>query len=76
MQTPRFIKNLYSFYGDGFRNMTIGKTLWMIVLIKLFIMFAILKMFFFQNYLNTNFEDEESKAKHVRQELIDKSLRK
>ncbi len=64
---------LYIFYRDGFKNMTVGKTLWIIALIKLFIMFAILKTFFFPNYLNTNFDNDESKANHVRQELINKS---
>ncbi len=66
-------KKLYIFYRDGFTNMTVGKTLWIIALIKLFIMFAILKTFFFPNYLNTNFDNDESKANHVRQELINKS---
>lgn len=66
-------KKLYIFYRDGFTNMTVGKTLWLIALIKLFIMFAILKTFFFPNYLNTNFDNDASKADHVRQELINKS---
>jgi hypothetical protein len=64
---------LYTFYRDGFKNMTVGRTLWLIVLIKLFIMFAVLKVFFFPDYLNTNFDSDESKADHVRQELINKS---
>ncbi len=34
-------------YVDGFRSMTLGRTLWLIILIKLFIMFAILRIFFF-----------------------------
>ena len=33
-------------------------------------MFAILKVFFFPNYLNSHFKDEQSKANHVRLELI------
>jgi len=70
MQIPGIFRNLYTFYRDGFKNMTVGKSLWVIVLIKLFIMFAILKIFFFPNYLNTNFTDEKSKAEHVRQELV------
>ena len=65
-------KKLYIFYKEGFSNMTVGKTLWAIALIKLFIMFAILKVFFFPNFLNTNFETEEQKADHVRKELIKK----
>ena len=63
-------QKLVSFYGDGFKNMTLGKTLWAIVIIKLFIMFAVLNVFFFPNYLKTNFKDEASRANHVREELI------
>jgi uncharacterized membrane protein len=73
MKSPTIFHNLYAFYRDGFKNMTVGKTLWIIVLIKLFIMFAVLRVFFFPNYLNTNFNDDKSKANHVRQELIEKS---
>jgi sensor domain CHASE-containing protein len=74
MQTPQFLQNFYRFYHDGFRNMTVGKTLWVIVLIKLFIMFFVLRIFFFPNFLNSNFDDEEQKADHVGQELIDKKI--
>lgn len=70
MKFPPFLRKLFSFYSEGFRNMTIGKTLWVIILIKLFIMFVVLKMFFFPNYLKTNFKDDNSRANHVRQELI------
>ena len=67
-----FIKRIFNFYSEGFKQMTVGKTLWLIVLLKLFIMFAILKVFFFPNILNTNYNNEESKANHVRLELIKK----
>jgi len=73
MKKPDIFHHLYNFYRDGFRNMTLGKTLWIIVLIKLFIMFAVLRIFFFPNYLNKNFDNDQSKANHVRQELIQKS---
>lgn len=36
----------YDLYADGFRQMTIGRTLWAVILIKLFIIFAVLKIFF------------------------------
>lgn len=70
MRTPEFLKKIYTFYRDGFKSMTIGKTLWLIVLIKLFIMFIVLKIFFFPNYLKTNFRDDKSKANHVREQLL------
>ena len=50
--------------------MTIGRTLWVIVLVKLFIMFGILRVFFFPNFLNSNFDNDDQKADHVRSELI------
>ncbi len=67
---PEFLKKIYNFYRDGFKSMTVGKTLWLIVLIKLFIMFIVLKIFFFPNYLNTNFSDDKSKANYVREQLL------
>ena len=42
---------VYRFYADGFRSMTLGRTLWAVILIKLFIMFAILRLFFFPDIL-------------------------
>lgn len=59
-------------YIDGFKNMgRLGKMLWIIILIKLFVFFVVLKLFFFPNYLNTNFETEQERADHVTNELID-----
>lgn len=49
-----FFYKVYHLYYDGFRQMTLGKTLWTIIFIKLFIMFAILKVFFFPNYIKQN----------------------
>ncbi len=62
-------KQLYSFYRDGFRSMVVGKTLWKIIAVKLFIMFAVLKIFFFPNYLNTTFHNERDRAEHVLENL-------
>lgn len=62
-------KQVYFFYRDGFRSMVVGKTLWKIIAVKLFIMFAVLKLFFFPNYLNTNFHTERDRAEHVLENL-------
>ena len=61
---------IFRFYYEGFKSMTIGKTLWMIILIKLFVMFVIFKLFFFKNFLNSNFETEEEKSNYVIEQLI------
>lgn len=51
--------------------MTIGKYLWIIILIKLFIMFAILKVFFFKGELS-QYDTKEEKSRHVIEQLIEK----
>ncbi|MDR1653066.1 MAG: DUF4492 domain-containing protein [Prevotellaceae bacterium] len=71
MKTQKFFHNFVEFYREGFRNMTVGRTLWAIVLIKLFIMFAILRVFFFPNFLNSKFDTKEQKADYVREQLIE-----
>ena len=45
------IARICRFYWEGFRDMKLGKTLWLLILIKLFIMFVFLKLFFFPDYL-------------------------
>ena len=54
------ILRIWNFYVSGFKNMSNwGKQVWIIILIKLFIMFIILKLFFFPNFLKTNETDKE-----------------
>lgn len=60
---------VFRFYLDGFRRMTLGRTLWTIILVKLIVMFAVLKLFFFPNYLQTNFADDKARAEHVADQL-------
>lgn len=60
---------IFRFYRDGFKKMTVGKTLWKIIFIKLIIMFSILKVFFFPNFLQTNFSTDQQRADHVIDQL-------
>lgn len=60
MKKDSFIYRAFDLYYDGFRHMTLGKTLWIIILIKLFIIFFILKPFFFPNYLKQNAHGNEA----------------
>ena len=65
--------NWFKMFWEGFTNMTtLGKTLWIIVIIKLIFMFFILKPMFSPNYLNANFDNAQDKAAHVRKELIER----
>jgi hypothetical protein len=65
----QLLRNVYLFYRDGFKNMTVGKKLWAIIMIKLVIMFAVLKYFFFPDFLNTNFENDNQRTDYVLEQL-------
>ncbi len=62
------LKKIWRFYYEGFRSMTVGRTLWVIVLVKLFVMFAVLKVFFFPSALK-GFDTPQQKADHIREQL-------
>ena len=51
MNRQGFLYKVFDLYYDGFRHMKLGKTLWAIILIKLFIIFAILKVLFFPDFI-------------------------
>ena len=69
MGVLRNISNFFTMYAEGMKNMTWGKQLWIIALVKLFIMFAILRMFFFPNILNSRCETKTEKSEYVSKEL-------
>ncbi|WP_103570722.1 DUF4492 domain-containing protein [Campylobacter concisus] len=64
------LKNIASLYIDGFKSMKIGKKLWLLIAIKLIIMFGILKVFIFDETLNTKFQTDEEKSEFVIRNLI------
>lgn len=66
---------VFRFYYEGFRGMKLGKTLWLVILIKLFIMFFILRMFFFPNFLNTKCNSRGQKADYVGSQLIERNVK-
>ena len=63
---------IFFFYYEGFRGMTWGRKLWIIILIKLFIMFAILRVFFFQDFLGSRFSSDKEKSEYVIDELTNR----
>lgn len=65
----KLLKKIVLFYYDGFRSMTLGRTLWAIILIKLFVMFFILKLFFFPSFLKGS---DEQKQNQVGTELVER----
>ena len=54
-----FIHRVFDLYYDGFRQMKLGRTLWASILIKLFVIFVILKLFFFPNFIKEHAQKGE-----------------
>ena len=61
----KYLKNISNLYIDGFRRTKLGKSLWLVIAVKLLIMFGILKVFIFDESLNSKFKTDEAKADFV-----------
>ena len=63
-------RKIFNFYLDGFRNLSFtSRKLWLIIFVKLFIMFAILKLFFFPDFLKTKFKTDSERSNYVIEQL-------
>lgn len=67
------VSRIFHFYADGFRSMTWGRKLWVIIGVKLFIMFAILKWLFFPDFLK-GLGGEDAKSEYISLELINRAI--
>ena len=56
------LKKVWHFYRDGFKNQTWGRPLIWLVILKFFILFAILKVFFFRPAMAGLSDAEKSEA--------------
>ena len=72
MKKDSIFYRIYDLYYDGFRSMKLGRTLWAIILIKLFIIFIVLKIFFFPNFLKEHAQKGEE-SDFVATEMIDRA---
>ncbi|MDE5658704.1 MAG: DUF4492 domain-containing protein [Muribaculaceae bacterium] len=66
LQLPR---RVVRFYADGFRSMTVGRKLWVIIIIKLIVIFGVLKLFFFPDFLGSRYDSDADRAGAVRESL-------
>lgn len=65
------LNRLFLFYYEGFMNMSLwGRKVWIIIIIKLFIMFVILKIFFFQDFLKKKYDNDKQRSEYVIDQLI------
>ena len=68
---PLLITRIWRFYRDGFREMTTGKSLWALIIVKLVLIFVIMKLLFFPNLLKRDYNDDDSRSDAVRTSLLD-----
>lgn len=62
------LKKIWSLYSDGFSKMTWGRPLWILILLKLFILFFILRIFFFKPVMAG--KDDEQKSEYIGEQLV------
>ena len=70
MDMKNVFVSIYRFYADGFKNMTWGRQLWWLILLKVIILFVVLRWFFFEPVLSG--KSEEQKIEHVGNQLTNK----
>ena len=54
------ISSIANFYIQGFRQMTWGRELWVLIILKYVILFLVLRLFFFKPVLAGQTEDQKS----------------
>ena len=61
MKRPaEILSSIWALYRDGFRNMTWGRPLIWLIILKFFILFAILRVFFFKPAMAGMSDDQKS----------------
>ncbi len=68
---PSFLKKTYEMYRDGFKSMTVGRTLWLVILIKVAVIFLVIKLFFFPDILKRDYDTDAERSQAVRSALTD-----
>ena len=69
---PGIGRRIWRLYADGFREMTIGRYLWAIILIKLAVLFLVFRLFFFPDILSSDYDNDAERAEAVRESLINR----
>lgn len=64
------VLGVFEFYRQGFSAMRLGKTLWGVIFVKLFVIFVLLKIFVFDENLNSAFAKDADKSDFVLRNLI------
>ncbi|AXH10410.1 DUF4492 domain-containing protein [Malaciobacter halophilus] len=60
-----YLKSVFNLYYEGFRNLTVGKSLWKIVIIKLITILVILNIFVYDKSFKSEYKTEQEKQDFV-----------
>lgn len=73
MSTKSKITSVANFYIQGFREMTWGRELWVLIILKLVILFLVLRLFFFKPVLAGQTEEQKSDfvGERLTEQIID-----
>ena len=63
------ITRISAFYIEGFKGMRLGKTLWLLILVKLVVLFGVIKLLFFPNVLQTEYDTDAERSLHLLEHL-------
>lgn len=65
-----FTGRVFRFYYDGFRNMPLwGRRVWIILIIKLFLIFIVIKFLFFPDFLKRNYDSDRQRSEYIIEQL-------
>jgi hypothetical protein len=64
-----FGRRVADLYVDGFRSMTVGRQLWILIIIKLVLIFVVMKLLFFPDLLSRDYDTDSERAAAVRHSL-------
>jgi hypothetical protein len=56
---------IFNFYIDGFKNLTVGKTLWKIIIIKVIIIVTLLNFYIYDKSINSEYKTTKEKINFV-----------
>lgn len=69
----RIIISIWNFYYEGFRDMTWGKSLWLLIFLKVIILFLVLRLFFFKPVMAG--KTDEQRSEYVGTQLTNTNLK-
>lgn len=64
------LKNIYTLYYEGFKNLTIGKTLWKIIIIKLTVLVVVLKLLVYDHSIGSEYQNDVQKSDFVFENFV------